>query len=120
MVLIQREGLAPELLKLAQEAEEFLRESARFYRAMSLKPADGEEKKEGDTPAKIRDRLHEYRKVAMSALEEGRRVADELNRARGIVHDYALDLRAARMEVERLLDRFAAEVGKREVPGRPE
>ncbi len=55
--------------------------------------------------------MHEYRKAAVAALEDGRRVADELNRARGIVRDYALDLEAARDEVERLLDRFAAAVG---------
>jgi hypothetical protein len=116
MVLIQREGLGPDLLRLAQEAEEFFRESAAFYRAMSV----GNETFDGEAPAKVRDRLHEYRKVAMTALEDGRRVADELNRARGIVHDYALDLRAARMEVERLLDRFAAEVRKGEVPRQPE
>jgi ElaB/YqjD/DUF883 family membrane-anchored ribosome-binding protein len=112
MVLIEREGLSPELLQLAAEAEEFLRESAKFYRTLASETQGAAD----DPPAKVRDRLHEYRKVAMSALEDGRRVAEELNRARGIIRDYALDLRAARMEVERLLDRFAAERRQIEVP----
>lgn len=116
MVLIQREGLAPGLLEQAQMAEDFLRESLEFYRRRSLEEQEGE----GETPSKARDRLQEVRKLAVSALEEGRRVAEELGRARGIVHDYALDLLAARMEVERLLDRFAAEVRKRELSGQPD
>jgi hypothetical protein len=100
-------------MRLAEEAEAFLKETGAFYRAMSVE-GQGED---GETPAKTRDRMHEYRKAAMSALEDGRRVADELNRARGIVHDFALDLQAARDEVERLLDRFAAAARANEVSG---
>jgi hypothetical protein len=112
MTLIRSEGVTPELIRLAAEAEAFLRETGSFYRRMSVE-ARGEP---GETPAKLRDRMHEYRKAALAALEDGRRVADELNRARGIVHDFALDLGLARDEVERLLDRFAAAVGAEPVP----
>lgn len=114
--MIQREGLAPELLEQARQAEVFLRESLEFYRRKSLE----EREADGEAASKSRDRLHDLRRLAVSALEEGRRVAEELGKARGIVHDYALDLHAARMEVERLLDRFAAEVRKSEVSRQPE
>lgn len=111
MALIEPAGLSAELLRRAEEAANFLRETGEFYREMTRAAmAEGE-----DAPAKLRDRLHEYRKAALAALEDGRRVADEINKARGIHRDYALDLAAARDEVERLLDRFAAEIRAREV-----
>jgi hypothetical protein len=111
MALIAPAGISADLIRRAEEAAEFLRETGEFYREMTrVARAEGE-----DNPARARDRLHEYRKAAMVALEEGRRVADEINRARGIHRDYALDLEAARLEVERLLDRLAAEIGAGEV-----
>lgn len=115
MALIEPVGVSADLLRRAEEAAEFLRETGEFYREITRAAlADGEE-----TPAKMRDRLHEYRKVASAALEDGRRVADEINRSRGIHRDYALDLAAARDEVERLLDRFAAEIGAGALPRSP-
>jgi hypothetical protein len=111
MVLIEPEGVDAELLQRAAEARDFLRETGDFYRRLSRAGEAGE-----DSPARVRERLHEYRKVAVAALEDGRRVADELNRSRGIVREYALDLKAARDEVERLLDRFAAEAGAGPLP----
>lgn len=104
MTLIRRVGPSEELLRLARETEEFLRETAALYRGLSTDVAAAE----AENPAKARERMHEYRRAALAALEDGRRVADELNAARGIVHDFALDLQAARDEVERLLDRFEA------------
>jgi hypothetical protein len=116
MALIRPVPVDPALLKRVAEAEEFLKETGEFYRQMSREArAAGDE-----SPAKARERLHDYRKTAMAALEEGRRVADELNRSRGIVRDFALDLRLARDEVERLLDRLAAEVGAGEISGSAE
>ncbi|MCR8723621.1 hypothetical protein [Frigidibacter sp. ROC022] len=116
MALIKPTEVDPDLLKRAAEALEFLKESSDFYRDLSLRAKlEGE-----DSPARARDRLHEYRKVALSALEDGRRVADEINKSRGIVRDYALDLAAARDEVERLLDRLAAEIREGPVSGQPE
>lgn len=116
MTLIRPIPVDPTLMQRVAEAEEYLKETGEFYRRMSR-----EAREAGDeSPAKVRERLHDYRKTAMAALEEGRRVSDELNRSRGIVRDFALDLRLARMEVERLLDRFAAEIGAGEVSGQPE
>ena len=81
MTLIRPQGVGDGLMAQVAEAEAFLRETGAFYRDLSLKAqAEGE-----DSPARARDRMHEYRKAAMAALEDARRVADELNRARGIV-----------------------------------
>lgn len=113
MSLIEPVGISPDLLRRAQEATAFFAESAAFYRAQSLEAMTAPE---GESPQKARDRLHEYRKAALVALEEERRVADEINRARGIHRDWALDLAAARDEVERRLDRLEAEGGAGEVP----
>ena len=115
MALIQPAGVDPKLMQRVAEAEAFLKESADYYREAGRKARDIDE-----PAAKTRDRMHDYRKVALAALDEGRRVADEINRARGIVREYALDLAAARDEVERLLDRFAAAVGAGRVPERAE
>jgi len=112
MALITKVQVDEALLARAAEAERDLRETAEYFRSFAVR----EGLSEGDSPAKMRDRIHEYRKAALAALEDGRRVADEINKSRGIVREYALDLKAARDEVERLLDRFAAAGGEGEVP----
>lgn len=102
--------------KLLAEAEAHYEDALEAVRALKRRLSEGAE----PSAAEISRIATDYRRATQTLFDERKRLDDQRKREAGVVHDYALDLDAARDEVGRELDRLRAAFGSGGVSGGPE
>jgi hypothetical protein len=104
------EGMADDILSVAE---------AHFESALKALNSLTDEVEDGARPAPsdVQKTARDFRAAVQTLFDERKRIESQRKRDAGIVHDYALDLDAARAEVGGLLDRLRAAGGAGEVPG---
>ena len=105
------EGRPADLLAAAEAHYE---DALEAVRALTARLAEGAE----PPAAEISRIAQDYRRATQTLFDERKRLDDQRRREAGVVHDYALDLDAARAEIGRKLDLLRAEAGSGGVSGR--
>lgn len=100
---------------LLAEAEAHYEDALEAVRALKARLAEGAE----PPAAEISRIAQDYRRATQTLFDERKRLDDQRKREAGVVHDYALDLDAARVEIGRKLDRLRAARGAAGVSGEP-
>lgn len=98
---------------LLAEAEAHYEDALEAVRALKARLAEGAE----PPSAEISRIAQDYRRATQTLFDERKRLDDQRKREAGVVHDYALDLDAARAEIGRKLDRLRAARGSAGVSG---
>ncbi|MEO0830516.1 MAG: hypothetical protein AAFY03_08650 [Pseudomonadota bacterium] len=112
-----------ELIQTATEAEtsaSALKHAERVYDGIRKDIMAIVEDLDGDpsqTPKELRSLLAELRKATLVILHEKQSLEKQRRATAGAVHDYALDLDAARVEVARRLARLSSVYGAEGVSG---
>jgi hypothetical protein len=106
----RNEGTAAELLKVANDHYEDALEALQIVKLYLKEGTDL-------SPAEIARAAADLRKATQTLFDERKRLEDQRRKEAGVVHDFGLDLDAARDEIGGRLDRLRAARGAEGVSG---
>jgi hypothetical protein len=106
----RNEGTAAELLKVANDHYEDALEALQIVKLYLKEGTDL-------SPAEIARAAADLRKATQTLFDERKRLEDQRRKEAGVVHDFGLDLDAARDEIGGRLDRLRAARGAEGLSG---